>query len=71
MMGDQMEIGDRLKSLRIDADLTQQEVANRLGIRKRSYQHHEANETRPTYENLVALADLYKVTTDYLLGRVQ
>ena len=40
-----------------------------LGIQMRSYQSYEGGDRRPDYEKLVALADYFGVTTDYLLGR--
>lgn len=40
-----------------------------LGIQLRSYQCYESGDRRPDYEKLVALADYFDVTTDYLLGR--
>lgn len=49
--------------------LKQSDVAAHLGIAVRSYQYYEAGRRRPDYESLVALADYFGVTTDYLLGR--
>ncbi|HIT02801.1 MAG TPA: helix-turn-helix transcriptional regulator [Candidatus Enterenecus merdae] len=49
--------------------LKQSDVAAYLGIEVRSYQYYEAGRRRPDYEGLVALADYFDVTTDYLLGR--
>lgn len=49
--------------------LRQSDVAAHLGIEVRSYQYYEAGRRRPDYEGLVALADYFDVTTDYLLGR--
>lgn len=62
----------RLKELRKRDGLTQQNVADRLGINLRTYQYYEAkddNAHRPDLETLVVLADLFSVTLDYLVGR--
>ena len=59
----------RLRERRRAQDLTQQFVADQLGITQASYQAYEGGKTMPTAEKLVLLADLFDVTTDYLLGR--
>ena len=49
--------------------LTQREVASRLGISQPSYIRDEQGTAEPGLENLVKLADIFEVSTDYLLGR--
>lgn len=49
--------------------LTQREVASRLGISQPSYIRYEKGAAEPSLENLVKLADIFDVSTDYLLGR--
>ena len=49
--------------------MRQSDVANLLGIGVRTY--YEGDEHRPDYEMLIKLADLFDVSTDYLLGRSQ
>lgn len=44
-------------------------MAEFLQIQLRSYQSYEGDDRRPDYEKLVALADYFGVSTDYLLGR--
>ena len=48
---------------------TQVEIADYLQISQPSYIRYENGSAEPTYENLVKLADLFDVSTDYLLGR--
>jgi transcriptional regulator with XRE-family HTH domain len=60
---------ERLKKARKRKGLKQREVAEYLQIGLRSYQNYEGGQRRPDYETLVALADYFAVTTDYLLGR--
>lgn len=64
-----IKFAERLRGLRIEKGMKQREMAGFMGIQLRSYQHYESGERRPDYEGLVALADYFDVTTDYLLGR--
>lgn len=60
-------MNSRIRDLREDRDLTQQTVANALGITQRKYSYLET-ETQPlTDELLVRLADYYDVSIDYIL----
>lgn len=49
--------------------LTQRDVALKLGISQPSYIRYENGKSEPTLSNLVKLADIFDVSTDYLLGR--
>lgn len=65
-------LSERLKQLRNENRLTQQNVADRLGVKLRTYQYYESDTDkshRPDLETLVVLADLYGVSVDYLIGR--
>lgn len=64
-----MEIKDILKLERKKRKMTQQEVADYLHIKRESYTSYEIGKNIPPTENIIKLADLYKVATDYLLGR--
>ena len=68
-----IKIPEKLRALRKEKKVTQQGMADYLGIKLRSYQYYEQDYEngghRPDYETLVALADYFGVTTDYLLGR--
>ena len=59
----------RLKAIRTKKRVYQREVAEALGISVRAYQTYEAGEYEPSIANLIALADYFQVSTDYLLGR--
>ncbi len=50
---------------------TQVEMAEYLKISQPSYIRYENGSAEPSYENLVKLADLFDVSTDYLLGRTE
>lgn len=66
-----MEIKDILKQERKKRNLTQQQVADILHIGRTAYGLYETGTNTPTLENLLKLADLYKVSLDYLTGRYQ
>ena len=59
----------RIRSLREDHDLTQKQVAQMLGMSQTGYSKYETGENDIPTQILIKLADFYKTTTDYLLGR--
>ena len=63
-----MEFGNRLKALRTQTGLTQQQLAQRVGVTKSVISFYELSERAPSPDVLVRLADIFKVSTDYLLG---
>ena len=58
----------RLKDIREDRDITQKEIAEYLHIKQNTYSQYESGKRQLPIEALIALADYYHVTTDYLLG---
>ena len=62
-----MNFSKTIKELREQNNYTQNFVAKKLGIRQSSYNKYETGKSRPEYENLVKLAQLYDVSIDYLL----
>lgn len=60
---------ERLRELRKKAGLTQAAVGEILGVSIRGYTHYENGDRDMSPEVLIALADYYGVTVDYLLGR--
>ena len=62
-------VGRRLKECRISMKLSQRDVAKLMGVAQPIYQRFEKGIFECNYEQLVKLADIYDVTTDYLLGR--
>ena len=59
----------RLRDLREDHDLMQKEIAAVLGIDQRVYSNYETGKREIPTHLLIALADYYKTSTDYILGR--
>ncbi|MCI9037635.1 MAG: helix-turn-helix transcriptional regulator [Oscillospiraceae bacterium] len=60
---------DRLKKLRNEKGLKQSEMGDLLGCTERNYQRIEYGQINVPATTLMALADYFDVTTDYLLGR--
>ena len=60
--------GERLQHLRNIRNLSQKEVANALGISPSVLSNYESSERTPSLENLIALANFYHCSTDYLVG---
>ena len=59
----------RIRDLREDHDLTQQKIAEKLFINRRTYAAYENGVNSMTPETLIKLADIYDVSIDYLLER--
>lgn len=59
----------RLRDLREDHDLTQKQTAELLGIAQTVYSRYERGFQTIPLEHLIALADYYKVSVDYILER--
>lgn len=60
---------ERIKKLRKNSKETQQVMADKLNVSQRTIANWEAGERLPSYDVLVKIADMYMVSTDYLLGR--
>lgn len=63
-----MNFGSRLKTLRIKKKLTQQQLADLLGLTKSVISAYENGLRYPAYDVLIKIARIFKVSTDYLLG---
>ena len=59
----------RLRDLREDKDLTQEELSKAINITQRSYSYYERGDHMIPPEILCRLADYYHTSVDYLLGR--
>lgn len=63
-----VNLGSRLKTLREQKKLTQVQLADRIGVAPNSISAYEAGIRCPSFENLVKLARIFHVSTDFLLG---
>lgn len=63
-----MILSTRLRSLRTQKGLSQADVASFLHISRMTYTQYESGNRQPGLQTLLALAEFYQVSTDYLLG---
>ncbi|PYI57206.1 helix-turn-helix domain-containing protein [Paenibacillus flagellatus] len=63
--------GERIAYLREKRGLTQEDLANKLGISRASLSHYETNRREPDYETLNKIANFFDISLDYLLGRTE
>lgn len=61
--------GERLKELRKQSGMYQEDVANAVGTTSRNIGYYESEDRRPNPDMLIKLADFFNVTVDYILGR--
>ncbi|MFB0845881.1 helix-turn-helix domain-containing protein [Paenibacillus oleatilyticus] len=66
-----VRIGDKIALLREKHALTQEELSSKINISRASLSHYEKNRREPDYETVVKIADFFKVSIDYLLGRTE
>lgn len=62
------KFSNNLKSLRVRFGLTQQDLANKLGVSKSTVSMYETGNRAPDFETLEAIADLFNVSLDSLIG---
>lgn len=60
---------DVLKELRMQADMTQEELASKLGIAKSTVSMYENGNREPNFEQLEAIADIFNVDMNRLIGK--
>lgn len=63
-----VDFGNTLKRLRIKNNMTQAQLAQKLGLTKSVISAYETGLRMPSYDVLILIAKIFKVTTDYLLG---
>lgn len=63
-----VDFGNTLKTLRLQNSLTQAQLAQKLGLTKSVISAYETNLRLPSYDVLIHIAQIFNVSTDYLLG---
>ena len=63
-----ISLGNRIRLARERAGYTQEKVAEKVGVSRSAVSRWEQGEIEPKVQNLVAVAALLNVSTDYLLG---
>ena len=61
----------RIRDLREDADLTQQEIADKIGLYLTTYRRYEAGENEVPLNIAVALSQFYNISIDYIAGLIE
>lgn len=64
-----MNFAEKLRMIRTANEMTQKDVAEKIGVQARYYQELEYGKYKPGFDNLIAIADLFEVSLDYLLDR--
>lgn len=63
------ELAQRMRELRLERHFKQEEMAKQLELSMSAYCRYERGEREPTASTIVAMANFFHVSTDYLLGR--
>ena len=63
------KLSNRLIKLKKDKNLLQKDIAKDVNLSLRAYQYYELGQREPTASVLIALADYFDVSIDYLVGR--
>lgn len=63
-----MSFGKKLKELRLEKNVTQQQVGDFLGVGRATIAGYETKDKHPDFDKLNLLAQFFNVTTDYLVG---
>lgn len=62
-------LNERLIQLKNERGLLQKDIARDVGLALRTYQYYETGQRKPDSDTLIALADYFDVSLDYLVGR--
>lgn len=63
-----MSIGENIKGLRVEKNMTQTQLASMLFISQDTISLWERNKSLPDVKSLINLSKIFNVTTDYILG---
>ncbi|MBQ3562181.1 MAG: helix-turn-helix transcriptional regulator [Clostridia bacterium] len=63
-----LSFGDKVRSLREDADLNQTQLGEALNMTQRKISYIECGKHEPSIEDIVAICNFFKVSADYLIG---
>ena len=62
-----MNIADRIQDLRKQKGYSQEQLAEKVGVSRQAVSKWESGQSAPDLEKIIAMSDLFEVTTDYLL----
>lgn len=63
-----METIQRIRNIREDKDLTQEQVAKSIGLKREQYRRYETGENEMKVSHIIKLCRYYKLSADYILG---
>lgn len=66
-----MNLSDRIQSLRKSKGLSQEELADRVGVSRQAVSKWESEQSMPELDKVVTLSEIFEVTTDYLLKGIE
>ena len=66
-----MTIADRIYNLRKAKNISQEELADKLGVSRQAVSKWESEQSTPDIEKIIILSDYFEVTTDYLLKGIE
>lgn len=66
-----MNIADRIQQLRKAKGISQEELADKIGVSRQAVSKWESEQTTPDVEKVLLLSDFFDVTTDYLLKGIE
>ena len=61
-------LGDKVRSLREDSDLNQTELGKELNMTQRKLSYIECGKYEPSIQDIIAICNYFKISSDYLLG---
>ena len=65
-----MTIADRIQNLRKTKGISQEELADNIGVSRQAVSKWESEQSTPDVEKIILLSEYFEVTTDYLLKGV-
>jgi transcriptional regulator with XRE-family HTH domain len=65
-----MTLGNKLKKLIEEKDISQKQVANKLNIAVSTFNGYVQDYREPDFKTLIAVAQYFSVSTDYLIGNI-
>ena len=65
------DFGNRIKSLRLSRSMTQEQLAQKLGVSAQAVSRWETGATYPDITMLPMIADFFDVSMDYIMGRTE
>lgn len=65
---EEISVGEKLKTLRLNNNLTTRDVAQALKIGKGTYTNYETGRSKPSFDILISICKYFNISADYLLG---